>query len=195
MNRPRNRQPRGGGGGRRGHPGSARGSPATPQQSAGTVPRASAVFPGVTVAIVLKEDQPTGNETRGVVADVLTRGDHPRGVKVRLRDGRVGRVQRLVDSGAGGGGAGASEAAAGAAAGTGASTSRAVFSNRYTDVRNDDFLEGPPPRSLADFMPDFDEPPARPAAESQPTAKCPFCEDFEGDEAAVTYHIDEKHLT
>ena len=30
------------------------------------------------------------------MADLLTRGDHPRGVKVRLRDGRVGRVQRLV---------------------------------------------------------------------------------------------------
>lgn len=32
----------------------------------------------------------------GIVADLLTRGDHPRGVKVRLRDGRVGRVQALV---------------------------------------------------------------------------------------------------
>lgn len=30
---------------------------------------------------------------RGVVKDVLTKkGDHPRGIKVRLKDGRIGRV-------------------------------------------------------------------------------------------------------
>ena len=33
------------------------------------------------------------------MADVLTKGDHPRGIKVRLRDGRVGRVQRMGTGG------------------------------------------------------------------------------------------------
>ncbi|TGO14476.1 hypothetical protein BTUL_0052g00140 [Botrytis tulipae] len=40
-------------------------------------------------------DQGSGREMKGFVEELLTRGDHPRGVKVRLRDGRVGRVQRL----------------------------------------------------------------------------------------------------
>jgi uncharacterized repeat protein (TIGR03833 family) len=48
------------------------------------------------VSIVLKVDQPSGNEVQGIVAELLTLGNHPRGIKVRLRDGRVGRVQRIV---------------------------------------------------------------------------------------------------
>lgn len=144
---------------------------------------------------MLKEDQPTGRETRGVVADVLTRGDHPRGVKVRLRDGRIGRVQRMVEevvaSSSGPGEAGDNAPVAGST-----SAPRSMrFTHRYTDVRNDDFLEGPPSRSLADFMPELDEPSWRPKDTNQQTAKCPFCEEFEGDEEAVTYHIDQKHLT
>lgn len=70
----------------------------------------------------------------------------------------------------------------------------ARFSHRYTDVRNDDYLEGPPERSLADFLPagfGVSEAAKEPAA---PTVKCPMCEDFEGDEVAVTYHIDQVHL-
>lgn len=44
---------------------------------------------------------------RGVVKDVLTRkAHHPRGIKVRLRDGRVGRVVEDADAGAEGVGAG-----------------------------------------------------------------------------------------
>lgn len=60
------------------------------------VPNISQVIPGAPVSIVLKVDQPTGNEVQGIVAELLTRGDHPRGIKVRLQDGRVGRVQRMV---------------------------------------------------------------------------------------------------
>ncbi|KAF1999803.1 hypothetical protein P154DRAFT_382197, partial [Amniculicola lignicola CBS 123094] len=60
------------------------------------VPSFSSISPGTPVSIVLKVDQPTGREVQGMVEEVLTRGDHPRGVKVKLRDGRVGRVQRLV---------------------------------------------------------------------------------------------------
>lgn len=53
---------------------------------------------GATVDIVLKQDQPTGKLTRGVVAEILTNsGTHPHGIKVRLRDGRVGRVKAIIE--------------------------------------------------------------------------------------------------
>jgi len=52
---------------------------------------------GVTVDIVLKQDQGTGQLTRGVVADILTNSAfHPHGIKVRLESGDVGRVQNIV---------------------------------------------------------------------------------------------------
>jgi uncharacterized repeat protein (TIGR03833 family) len=54
------------------------------------------VVPGAHVSIILKIDQPTGRQVQGTVAEVLTSGDHHRGVKVRLVDGRVGSVQRIV---------------------------------------------------------------------------------------------------
>lgn len=60
-----------------------------------SLPRASVVKPGVAVNIVLKADQRTGKLTTGRVADILTRGDHPRGIKVRLQDGQIGRVQSM----------------------------------------------------------------------------------------------------
>ena len=53
---------------------------------------------GAEVLIVLKRDQRTGKLTRGVVKDILTRSaNHPHGIKVRLRDGKVGRVQEVVN--------------------------------------------------------------------------------------------------
>ena len=55
-------------------------------------------MPGLTVDIVLKKDQPTGKRTRGVVGRLLTnKSYHPRGIKVMLEDGQVGRVQHIVD--------------------------------------------------------------------------------------------------
>jgi len=52
----------------------------------------------MTVDIVLKRDQGTGKRTRGVVAEILTNSSfHPHGIKVRLRDGQVGRVQEIVE--------------------------------------------------------------------------------------------------
>ncbi len=52
---------------------------------------------GIEVEVVLKADQRTGKLTRGVVAEVLTSSDfHPRGIKVRLTDGQVGRVQNIL---------------------------------------------------------------------------------------------------
>ncbi|MDO3413332.1 YwbE family protein [Saccharibacillus sp. CPCC 101409] len=53
---------------------------------------------GLTVDIVLKKDQRTGALTRGRVKDILTNSStHPHGIKVRLEDGQVGRVQKIVD--------------------------------------------------------------------------------------------------
>ena len=52
---------------------------------------------GLTVDIVLKKDQRTGRLTRGVVKDILTKSaHHPHGIKVRLVDGQVGRVKKLL---------------------------------------------------------------------------------------------------
>ncbi|HEY3272750.1 MAG TPA: YwbE family protein [Methanocella sp.] len=56
------------------------------------------IRPGMTVDVVLKQDQPTGKRTRGVVAAILTNSpQHPHGIKVRLRDGQVGRVQEIIE--------------------------------------------------------------------------------------------------
>ena len=55
------------------------------------------VKPGLTVDIVLKQDQRTGRLTRGVVKDVLTKSpQHPHGIKVRLETGEVGRVKEII---------------------------------------------------------------------------------------------------
>ena len=52
---------------------------------------------GLRVAIVLKQDQRTGKKTVGVVKDLLTNSNfHPHGIKVRLTDGQVGRVQEVL---------------------------------------------------------------------------------------------------
>jgi uncharacterized repeat protein (TIGR03833 family) len=53
---------------------------------------------GLKVAIVLKEDQRTGKLTTGIVKDLLTNSsNHPHGIKVRLTDGKVGRVQEILE--------------------------------------------------------------------------------------------------
>lgn len=54
----------------------------------------SDIHPGSIVVIVKKEDQKTGRMTQGIVRDILTSAPvHPRGIKVRLDSGEVGRVQ------------------------------------------------------------------------------------------------------
>ncbi|KOS24808.1 hypothetical protein ADK17_24255 [Bacillus anthracis] len=56
----------------------------------------SNIAPGLEVDIVLKQDQRTGKLTRGIVKDILTNSpSHPHGIKVRLQDGQVGRVQNI----------------------------------------------------------------------------------------------------
>ncbi|CAM3416388.1 MULTISPECIES: YwbE family protein [Brevibacillus] len=58
------------------------------------------VLAGLEVDIVLKQDQRTGKRTRGIVKDILTNSaTHPHGIKVRLTDGQVGRVQEIIRKG------------------------------------------------------------------------------------------------
>jgi len=53
---------------------------------------------GLRVAIVQKQDQGSGELTQGIVADILTNSpNHPRGIKVRLCSGEVGRVQEIYE--------------------------------------------------------------------------------------------------
>ncbi|MEM5787114.1 MAG: YwbE family protein [Syntrophobacteraceae bacterium] len=57
----------------------------------------SEIRPGMRVGIILKKDQRTGRRTVGVVKDILTSSPfHSRGIKVRLEDGQVGRVQEVL---------------------------------------------------------------------------------------------------
>ncbi|WP_127569545.1 YwbE family protein [Paenibacillus xylaniclasticus] len=66
---------------------------------AGNGKRRSDVKPGLTVDIILKQDQRTGKTTRGIVKDLLTNSpEHPHGIKVRLTDGQVGRVSRIIEA-------------------------------------------------------------------------------------------------
>lgn len=51
---------------------------------------------GLRVLVVRKEDQRSGKLTEGVVARLLTNSSHhPRGIKVMLEDGTVGRVRMI----------------------------------------------------------------------------------------------------
>jgi len=172
--------------------------------SSQAVPNVSQVVSGAFVSIVLKIDQPTGREVQGVVADVLTNGNHPRGIKVRLVDGRIGRVQRMVSEeearagseslssvGRNGEGSNAQVSSAPAAP-------RSRITNRYRNVREEEETELPPSEySLGDLLP-----PDHPLHESPTPAagmtrsgsvihKCPVCAEFEGDEVAVSHHVAE----
>lgn len=62
------------------------------------IPRRAQIKPGLRVRIVLKQDQITGKLSEGIVKDLLTSSaTHPHGIKVRLTDGRVGRVKEIVE--------------------------------------------------------------------------------------------------
>ena len=171
--------------------------PRTFKQYDPNVPNIQQVVPGASVSIVLKQDQPTGREVQGVVQDLLTRGNHPRGIKVRLSDGRVGRVQRM-----------ASEQRPTEQISTQQQPSGLTVRREgrqaptYTDIRNDEYPSLPPPRTLFDFLPEaVTEPGSTNATEAQTepvtfssaTVTCPICQNFQGDEAAVTHHVEE-HL-
>ena len=165
------------------------------------------------MSIVLKVDQGSGREVRGIVEDLLTRGDHPRGVKVRLRDGRVGRVQRLVSEAEGiegeekAGGIGANLGGKGENAGGGGRGGRGGMGGRggfkhEKDIRDDDEYiydeERVGQRDMGLFA-QLEEADKRhetrqSAAGSIGTggeiATCPVCGEFEGDERAVAFHVE-----
>jgi uncharacterized repeat protein (TIGR03833 family) len=57
------------------------------------------IKPGIRVNIILKKDQRTGRLTEGIVKDILTSAPkHTHGIKVRLEDGQIGRVQEILDN-------------------------------------------------------------------------------------------------
>lgn len=54
---------------------------------------------GTSVLIVQKQDQRTGVLTEGIVKRILTSSNsHPHGIKVELEDGKIGRVQKCINS-------------------------------------------------------------------------------------------------
>ena len=73
--------------------------PMTPQNDA---KQRAAILPGINVDIVTKAGQRSGKVVRGIVQEVLTNSSfHPHGIKVRLQDGQVGRVQEIIPAGRG----------------------------------------------------------------------------------------------
>jgi len=66
----------------------------TPAASLVSGTKRSQVRRGLRVAIIMKADQSTGKLTEGIVSELLTSSpEHPRGIKVRLESGEVGRVK------------------------------------------------------------------------------------------------------
>ena len=52
---------------------------------------------GAHVLVVRKQDQRSGKLTEGSVKDILTKSPtHPHGIKVRLKNGAVGRVKKIL---------------------------------------------------------------------------------------------------
>ena len=53
---------------------------------------------GAKVSIVEKQNQRSGELTEGIVKDILTKSsNHPHGIKVRLEDGTVGRIKKILN--------------------------------------------------------------------------------------------------
>jgi uncharacterized repeat protein (TIGR03833 family) len=176
-----------------------------PNRAYSSVPPHRLIHPETPVSIILKADQPTGHQVSGIVADLLTRGDHPRGVKVRLRDGRVGRVQRIVsvEEGERGegvvGGAGANLGRDGAGSsrggGFGMRGGRMERDIREEDdylydeskvVTRNDGLFG----ALEEADQRWREQSGGGKKEHVDVVVCPVCAEFEGDERAVAHHVE-----
>lgn len=185
----------------------------------GNVPSYSSIHPNTPVSIILKIDQPTGHEVKGIVAELLTRGDHPRGVKVRLRDGRVGRVQRIVsleegergENLVGGEGVGLGRNGE-SGGGVGERGARRGGGRIERDVReNDEWFYDEERRGkegTEGLFAALEEADRRHDAgrwgdggvgdigrdsashAGSEVVKCPVCGDFEGDERAVAHHVE-----
>jgi uncharacterized repeat protein (TIGR03833 family) len=63
-------------------------------------PKRSEIQPGLRVQVIEKQNQKSGTLTEGVVLRILTKSpSHPHGIKVMLQDGKVGRVQGIINHG------------------------------------------------------------------------------------------------
>jgi len=61
------------------------------------IPSRDKIKIGLHVQIVQKQDQRTGNLTEGKVLRILTSSNfHPHGIKVKLDDGKIGRIQNII---------------------------------------------------------------------------------------------------
>lgn len=61
--------------------------------------RRADVKPGINVMVELTEDKRTGRLTGGTVMEVLTTAPtHPHGIKVKLENGLVGRIKKIIQS-------------------------------------------------------------------------------------------------
>ena len=59
----------------------------------------SEIKPGTRVQVVQKKDQRSGKLTEGIVKNILTKSaTHPHGIKVRLTNGIVGRVNENLET-------------------------------------------------------------------------------------------------
>jgi uncharacterized repeat protein (TIGR03833 family) len=94
------------------------GVPASPRKARRAIPRGATSFasvaifwydnsmdatirdnitPGLKVDIIQKHHHGAGQLTRGIIAELLTNSaNHPRGIKVRLTTGEVGRVHTII---------------------------------------------------------------------------------------------------
>jgi len=62
-------------------------------------PRRNEIQVGKIVQIIQKQDQRTGNLTEGTVKRILTSSNvHPHGIKVKLDNGKIGRVQNIISN-------------------------------------------------------------------------------------------------
>jgi uncharacterized repeat protein (TIGR03833 family) len=60
-------------------------------------PKRDELKPGLAVWIIEKENYGTANYKQGIIEYILSPGQyHPRGIKVRLKDGSIGRVQWII---------------------------------------------------------------------------------------------------
>ena len=193
MNRPRNRQYRPPRNNNNNATSTSRRTQYTPNSTQNaSVPTIQQVIPGASVSIVLKADQPTGREIQGVVKDLLTRGDHPRGIKVRLQDGRIGRVQRMVT--------GSTSNDAPTTPTSGQNSVAESLANHSASGNQHEATESMPSSNLGDYVIARGKQRRRPSPPrnglsltTATIAKCPICGMFEGDEAAVSYHV-QQHL-
>lgn len=160
------------------------------------VPTTQNVVPGASVNIVLKADQRTGRTVAGTVANLLTRGNHPRGIKVRLTDGRVGRVQSM---------AGSQLPTATASTSTSTSTPVAPLAARTTNsepglpsqhVGLDAYITRGKPRQNGKSggrnskqVPVDTREEEEDVVQASETVTCPVCGEFNGDEVAVAHHV------